>query len=201
MRRFAVLGLSLLALSTPMLADDGRMFEVSPFGGYRWGGEIEADNTPVFNVDGDVESAGSYGIRFNFYVWRNLQIELLASTQDTDLVDDAGLFGQDTLLSKIEVNYYHAGIIWQWENSRIKPYVGGTFGLARLEIETPRSNDERFSGSIGGGAKMYFNDHLGVRFDGRFYWTSLDQQNDCCQNEFDETMFQGEVSVGLILGF
>jgi hypothetical protein len=202
MRRFIILGLSLLALSTPVLAEDVRVFEVTPYGGYRWGGEIDASSTPVFNVNGDIDSAGSYGIRFDFFVWKNLQIELLASRQSTDLVDDQGLFGADTLLSEIDVSYYHAGVIWQWENSRIKPYVGGTFGVARLEIDTPRSSDERFSGSIGGGAKMYFNDHVGVRFDGRFFWTSLDGRgNDCCSNEFTDAMLQGEVSVGLILGF
>ena len=71
--------------------------------------------------------------------------------------------------------------------------------------------ENKFSGSIGGGVKIFFTDNIGLRLEGRGFWTLLDGNNDdyhyddCWDCSYDygysNTFDQGQASAGLIIAW
>ena len=64
--------------------------------------------------------------------------------------------------------------------------------------------------SRGGGVKVFFNEHVGLRFEGRGFFTVIDDYDsgcydDCCgcydYYEDGETLSQGQASAGLIFAW
>ncbi len=200
----------LLLVPTVALAQQG--FEITPFYGYTWGGSIEAEDNALFAYDVEVDDSEAYGITFDFPVSRGLKVELLASRQSTQLIEDEEMFGPDFALVDVDVSYYHVGVLYQWDtNSRIEPYVAGGLGVGMLEVDYPGVSDEDdFSASFAGGFKLYFSPHVGLRFDLRGYWTNTDREeddwdwddcdDDCWYGDWDD-LTQTQASVGLIVAF
>ena len=64
-------------------------------------------------------------------------------------------------------------------------------------------DEDEFSMSFGGGVKVWINNHVGFRFEGRGYWTDLGSAEDEWQfwDEYDDDLYQAEVKVGLVISF
>lgn len=210
--------LLLVVLLVPAFAfAQNHVMEVTPFAGYQWGGVISEYETDVFNQDVEVRDHGSYGLLVNVPITYGFQFELLYNRQQTSLGTDADLFDPSHTVANIDIDYYHAGLLWQFAPSpSVRPYVTMSLGMANLELDLPNAQDEqKLSGSFGGGVKFMMNKNFGVRFEGRGYWTdtSDDDYYDCCyaknlqpQNHdydyyYSEDLFQGEMLVGVIFAF
>lgn len=187
--------------------------EISPYGAYRYGGEVAAEDNVVFDEDVDVDESVSFGVRVDIPLTRNLQLELLAARQDTEFIEEGELFGGDTRLVDVAVDYYHLGVLWQWGNGQLHPYLVTSLGIGRIDIDVPGvSPEEEFSWSFGGGLKIMTSDHVGIRVENRWFWTNTDpddHDNDCWDDgEWDDDcwgysddLVQGEVSVGVVFSF
>jgi opacity protein-like surface antigen len=201
--------LMLLAAMTPLTAQAaGSGIEITPTIGYRWGGEIMAEDNVLFLDDVDVEESEAFGLIIDFPITPNLQIELMADRQETDL-GETDLFGSGRVAG-IDITYYHVGVLYQWNHHKVSPFVVGGIGLAELSPDVPgASSDERFSAGIGGGVKVRFSDHVGFRFEARGYWANTDTNEwddwwDECDHgcwDGDDDLVQAEVKAGLILSF
>jgi len=67
-------------------------------------------------------------------------------------------------------------------------------------------SETAFSTSFGGGVKVFFGKHVGMRFEGRGYYTILDTNSndggcDYYCYDYGEDMWQSEFSAGLIMRF
>lgn len=182
--------------------------EITPTVGYRWGGEILAEDNALFTSDVDLEESEAFGLIVDLPITSNLQIEIMADRQETDL-GEAALFGADDV-AEIEVTYYHVGVLYQWNHRHVSPFVVGSIGLAELSPDVPgASSDDRFSAGIGGGVKLRVSEHVGFRFEARGYWTNTDTDewddwwDDCGRGcwDGDDDLVQGEIKAGLILSF
>lgn len=213
MRRIAIAACA-AALLAPVAAraQGAYRFELTPQASYRWGGTISGDNNSLFNTDLKVDKGAGYGIALDLPLSRDFQLELLAHNQSTDLRFDQGLFGGDVALADIDITYYHVGILWQGGNGQVSPYVVASAGVTRLAPDVPgASSEERFSMSLGGGVKVFFDEHVGLRFEGRGFFTAIDNYdsgcygNYCCDSCYDynynDTLSQGQASLGLILAW
>ena len=212
MKRLAfALALGALLAPAAARADDGYRFELTPTAAYRWGGTISGRDNALTNFDLKVENSGAYGLTFDIPLSRNLQLELLANRQSTSLRFDQGLFGGDARVADIDIDYYHVGILWQFGNGQVFPYFVTTAGVTHLDPKVPGSSaEDRFSLSLGGGVKVFFNDHVGMRFEGRGFFTSISDYRSGCYDQYcdyyhhynyDSTMSQGQASMGLILAW
>jgi hypothetical protein len=186
------------------------MFELTPTFSYNFGGTIYGEDSVLSEFDLEADDGEAYGITFGIPVSRFAQIELLASRQSTELQFDDGLFGGSTPgFADFEVSYYHVGGLFQWGNGQIHPFVVLSLGVATLDPNVGGSRAEtRFSGSVGGGVKIFFTDNIGLRLEGRGFWTMLDGNNDdyhyddCyCDYGYDNTFDQGQASAGLIIAW
>jgi len=197
-------------LAAPLVAGaEAPAIEITPTIGYRWGGELQAQDNALFSTDVKLDESEAFGLTIDVPITSNLFVELMADRQDTDLGENA-LFGADTV-ADIKVTYYHVGVLYQWNLERVSPFVVGGLGLTELEPDlVGASSDSRFSASLGGGVKLQVSDHVGFRFEARGYWTNTDTQEwndwwDECDNgdcwDGNNDLVQGELKAGLIFSF
>lgn len=186
-------------------------FELTPQVGYRFGGEIDGNDNAFFDTDLEVDEGAAFGLTFDIPLSRNFQLELLFNRQDTELVFDEGLFGGNFDVADVTVDYYHVGVLWQGGNADVNPFFVFSAGVTRLDPDVPGAdNEDRFSMSLGGGVKIFFNEHVGLRLEGRGFFTAIDDYDSGCYDDrwycddyYDDgdTLAQGQASVGLIFAW
>ncbi len=174
MNKIAALSLLFATLAAQSLtargADDRWGVEVAPFAGHRFGGSFQDANT----LSGfELADANSFGLMLDFDSEPDKQIEVFLSRQDTQLTS-AGTFTGNPLFD-LTIDYYHVGGLYLLPvDGPMHPFVSGTIGLTSM---TPKRADltaeNRLSLSLGGGAKFFLSENVGVRFDVRAIYTML----------------------------
>ena len=206
----AIVVASLALAVAPAMAQDTRV-EISPYGGWRWGGEIDID-TVFLDEEVDVDESEVYGLRLNFALSREFQIELLAAHQPTSFTSgDDDLFGDDDRdLLDVDLETLQVGMLFQGGYGQMHPYGVVGFGVTRFDPDGDvLDEDERLSASFGGGLKVMVSRNVGFRFEGRYYWTDTGDDDECDDDDFFDDdddcwewnggLNQGEVTVGLVL--
>lgn len=184
------------------------MFELTPFGGYRYGGTIFADQTSLFgNQNVDVASAGNFGVNLGIPIGNAMKIELLVDRQNTHFTNGSGLFAPDQRLGGFDITYFHGGLQIPFAVSRnAAPYVVVSAGLANLEPRVSgASSDTRFSAGAGIGVKIPINRNVGIRIEERGYFTSLSSYSNRHYSnyyyDYNRDLYQGETNVGVFFRF
>lgn len=206
--------LPLLAPAAASAAGAGR-FELTPTASYNFGGAIDGGDTDLFDFDLEAEDSPAFGVTLDIPLASWVQLELLASRQSTELQFDSGLFGNDVGVADFDVSYYHVGGVFSWGTGQIHPFVVASAGVTELSPDVAGASSEtRFSASFGGGVKIFFSDHVGLRLEGRGFWTALDDYDSdydydfCCTGlgcdcdyGYDSEFTQAQASVGLIFAW
>ncbi len=195
-----------LALGAPAFAA-GPGVELSVFAGYRSGGDFNPLEgfDDFFEPDFEVDDADVYGATLAIPLGENFNLEFLYSHQETELFFDEGLFFEREKISDISVSYLHGGITYEWSPSQVHPFIGIGLGMAWLDPSRGDLDTEnRLSGHVSGGVKVYFNDHFGLRVEGRGLWADLaefDFDDSCCNDYGDNDLYQAEATLGLLFKF
>jgi opacity protein-like surface antigen len=191
-----------LVLTTVLLLPTAAMageFEITPFLGYQFGGDVTTFYQGEYH-DVNINSSGNWGLVLSLGLSPMTQIELLYSTQDTEA--DADRF-EDSL--GLRIDYWQVSMLWNFDpDSQIQPYV--VFGIGGTWLRPDGfSSLSRFSGNIGGGAKIFFSDNIGVRLEGRFFGTYINSTTSYCDPfwcyGYNNSLYQFDVSAGLIIRF
>jgi opacity protein-like surface antigen len=187
-------------------------FELTPFVGYRMGGEFDVPGEPgAAERSVELEPGASYGIDLGLYRDPNSFYELLYSRQLASLdSSDAALRGVD-----VSAEYLHVGgtATFPQDENWLVPYLSLTIGATRLEPQDGSYDTEtKFSASLGGGLRLPVNDNIAVTLGLRGYVTFVDSDTDlfclsgsegatCLLRTSSSTFFQGEAQLGLTLRF
>jgi hypothetical protein len=184
--------------------------EVTPFIGYTMGGDFTnaTTGTPL-----SFDDTSSYGIMVDFKQAVNKEggepwIELYYSRQQTKLKADQGPFVSNPLFD-VNVEYFHIGGTYGQATGKVKPFVVGTFGVTHM---TPKgdglSAETKFSLSLGGGVKLYLTEHVGLRFDARWFGTFFNGSGSvfcsggaCLVNVQGDVLSQYTANAGVVLAF
>ena len=147
-------------------------FEISPFGGYRFGGD------PFEVVAGralDIDYAPALGLTIDFPLPGGMQIEGFFSHQRASVpAAIGGPLGAPARIG-IAIDHWQVGGLQEFGPSwRARPFLTGTLGLTRYG--TSADSEVRFSVGAGGGVKLFPASRLGVRLDGRVFATILDAE-------------------------
>ncbi|HUP48636.1 MAG TPA: hypothetical protein VNA04_07585 [Thermoanaerobaculia bacterium] len=184
------------------------LFEVTPFGGYRYGGTLWAERSNLFVFDTDVASSGNLGLNFGIPIGGTpMKLELMVNQQRTYLSGGTGLFEPTIRLADFDITYYHGGLqIPLGTPHGFNPFFVISAGVANLRPDLPGVVAEnRFSASAGLGVKVPFNRNVGLRVEARGYFTTLgDDRDDCFRCSYDgygRDLYQGETNVGLVFSF
>jgi len=191
--------MTLLLPVTPVLAD-----EIAPFAGHRFGGYFADANTAT---EFEVADAAAYGLMLDFDLEPDKQIEIYLSHQNTYL-SASGIFTGDPLFD-LAIDYYHIGGIYMMPGSkRVRPFLSGTFGLTRMAPNrSDLTTEYRLSISLGTGAKIFFSENLGMRFDLRAIYTAMNADTEifcsdgCAIKVYSSGFVQTEVGAALMMIF
>lgn len=209
MKRLALV-LCLLALPTAALADGDYRWELTPHLSYHFGGDFNSEANAPLGSDLELDDGAAIGITFDIPMSENLQLELLLNHQESDLFFDGGIFGPDIKTIDAEITYAHVGLLAQFGRADVTPYFVVSGGITRIDPSYAGAGaDDRFSASLGGGIKLFFTPWIGLRFEGRGFWTHLDNYEVTCDRRFDrdvcydyrDYLSQGELTVGLIFAW
>ena len=205
MKRFA-LACCLVLLPGAAFADGDFRYELTPHVSHHFSGSLHTEGA-FFDGDFQIEDDVAYGLTFDIPLSNNLQLELLYNYQESDLFFDGGIFGPDIELLETEIAYAHIGLLAQFGRPSVTPYFVVSAGLTRFDPQEIQGAgaDNRFSVSLGAGVKLFFTDHIGLRFEGRGFWTEMDGLDGGCDQDecirFHDYFSQGEATLGLIFAW
>jgi hypothetical protein len=156
-------------LLAPAASAAGPRFEISPFAGYRIGGEWDSDSD---GEGADIDDGNSWGVGFGLYRDERSYWELLYSRRSAGLeTDDPALRAVD-----VTIEYFHFGGTLLFEQPQgFTTFVSLTAGLTRLEGSPGRySSENEFSASLAGGLRFAFSEAVHATFGVRGYATLVD---------------------------
>jgi hypothetical protein len=177
-------------------------FGISPFYGYRWGGEIQDAST---GSEYSFKDAPAYGLILDYapmdYYGR---FELLWSRQDSsvDFHGNNGLGKVDITIDVIQV-----GSMAEYGSERLRGYASAHVGATHFSSDG-YGDDTKFSFSIGAGVKAFLTKNIYLRADLCGFWTVTEGEgsfiyaNGVTVASFSgSTLWQGQVSAGLGVTF
>jgi hypothetical protein len=165
----------------------GGTVELNPFAGYLFGGrfgdfdfddDFDHGDRPHLEVDDDAVYGGRVGYNFT-NLW---QMELEYAQSDTSLDLDLRN-APDERLVDLRFQYFMGYLTLNFGQGRFVPYFTIGSGAADLRArasDASTSTDVRYTSAIGGGVKIFFIPHFGLRFDGRVYSTYLGDSTVVC---------------------
>lgn len=205
----AAIGLLAGAFAGTSSADDHPRVELTPYYGYRFGGQFDTDNPPpATNQSADMNSSGAWGVDLGIYRDRASFYELLYSHQSTDLNNkDPALKGKN-----VTVQYMQAGGTLLFPgNPHVVPYFSATIGATQFGA-SGYGSDTKFSGSLGGGVRFPFGGHFAATLGVRGYLTAVSGNTSffcasgsnggtCLVKTSGSGFFQGEGLIGFTAMF
>ena len=198
----------LLSTATALAQDQNFNFELTPYAGYRVGGEFEGTDGDL-SIDLDDDS--SFGFIFNARHSPVTQWEILYSRQETS-ADTIGTGLSDPSLD-LSVEYLQGGGTYLWDGEHVRPYLAATLGGTHVNVTTDGyDSDTFFSFSLGLGLQIQPNSRVGIRLEARSFGTLLDSDtdifcqsspaNNICAIRIDGTvLWQIEAFAGLVFRF
>jgi len=194
-----------LAASVLLLAAAGaaraQSVQITPFAGYAFGGSAR---DAVLDQERSFESALAYGGTISFPIGESWRFELLYSRQPTEL--EGGL----APAFDVTIERYLAGFQEEkGEGGNVRWFGSVWFGATRFVPDQGGVDPvTKFGAGVGLGVKTFLTKNLGLRFEGRGFFTLVkgDSGSFCSNGEclvvFSGTgLWQGDVSAGLILAF
>lgn len=179
--------------------------EVTPFGGYRFGGGFYE---LVTGESVDQDGAPSFGVVVDIPFRADLQIEAFVTHQEARFTLPASL-GAPRTSWRVTVDHYQLGGLRELAQGRARPFLTGLLGLTRYA--SAGDNEVRFSIGAGGGVKLFPVERVGLRLDGRVFATIVDANGDSlacapsagiCIGSLDAwAVWQAEFTAGLTVRF
>jgi len=189
--------------------------EVTPFGGYKFGGKIDVTNGGPFQQNLLIRSNYDYGAMVDYAIWPGFKAEFMWVNQPSTLALQSftSVPPTTTDVTKSTLSTFTWGIDYDFRgDQKMRPFVAGGIGFTHFtNIDNPNPNGvylgfyNRLAYNIGGGVKYYFMPHAGLRFDMRYLATrttpgiQCDQFGDCFRSNNHAN--QGEMNAGLIIKF
>lgn len=162
----ALVTASLVAGHAPLVR--AQTVEITPFAGYRFGGDFFELAVPG-PVDRD--GAPSAGVLLDVPLHDGLSFEALVTHQSAGFAIPAVGFGPP-VHEHVVVQHFLGGGLQEFGFGRVRPFLTGTVGLSRYAV--PGDSEIRVALAAGGGVKLYPWKMVGVRLDSRFYATFVD---------------------------
>ncbi len=185
-------------------------FDVTPLVGYRTGMSfptgIDVQQTTSPHVD--LDAAPSYGIAAGARVDDENVIEFRWARQGSHIHLEGSSLPSDlkVVVDQFHGDFTHEYVLHDWP-AWARPFVMGSVGATRISSRSGNSFT-RFSFGLGGGVKVFFTRHLGVRAQAEWLPVVVDPEvvsficgGGCIAHLSASLVSQGEVAVGPVLRF
>ena len=206
--------------ATATLAQSQHEFEITPYGGTRFGGRIRF-NPPASYSNGTqtttldyigLKSSFDYGVDVDYSIWPSFQGEFMWNRQPTELRAHDAVFGGLTDIGSANLDMYQWGVLWELhgEEAKLKPFIAMGLGFTHFGTYGVLTGmNYRFAYNIGGGVKYEPNSHIGLRLDVRYSPTHTTQESGYAYDYYYGTVpvtitnkaNQGQANIGVIFKF
>jgi hypothetical protein len=200
------------SLATSAAAEDEQpppRFELTPYAGYRLGGEFERqDGNGKFELD----EGSSEGLIFDIEARDvNTQWEVLYGHQSTHVATQFTFDPAERL--GLDVEYFQFGGTYLFDGDDTRPFIALTVGVTHFGPRPPGIDSESyFSGSLGGGVQLRKTKRVGVRLEARVYATLVNSDGAlfchsgpaggvCAIQIHGTALYQWEGSAGVVFRF
>lgn len=157
-----VVGVVMTAIGLARPAD-AQTFQVTPFAGYRFGGDLYEVMT---GTRLDIDGAASFGAVGDVFFDIGRSVTFIYSHQEAPI--DVAVPGGGRTRVRLSVDHWHAGATDELGGTpRVRPFLTGSLGLTRFG--GAGDTEMRFSMAASGGVKLLASPHYGARFDARVY--------------------------------
>jgi len=184
-------------------AVDAPLVEITPFYGYRLGGELE---------DSDVDDAAAYGLRVGYNLDDHGQVEVIYSIQRTRLEGSGDIFTPaGDVRFDLDVETWQVGGTYTWGPPRApaRGVIGVSAGINVFDPDTPEvDGDSRFAFSLYAGSRLRLSRFAVLRLQAGWISSWLDSDGEVlcadsrCVVAGDSEFFnQVELSAGVGFGF
>lgn len=154
-----------LLLIVPLTTLAQGQFEITPFGGYMFGGKFR-----FYEGELKIQDAGNYGALVDIEIATDTKIELLWSQMQTS-ARFKPYYGYDYISSdpfNLTLNYFQIGGVREADYDNIRPFGALTFGAAYFKPTSMGLPDNwQFAVTLGGGVKIWITEQIGIRLQGR----------------------------------
>lgn len=179
--------------------------EISPTGGYMFGGKMR-----FYEGELKIQNAATYGVAGDFELAPDTKIEI-AWNQMNSSAEFNPYYGYEEL--RVEpfdatVGYIHIGGMQEMDMDNIVPFGLFTLGATYFTPKnTTYTQSWKFSVALGGGAKIWFSDRVGIRLQGRLllpmFWGgagfTVGTGGAGMTVGAGTTMVQGDLTAGLVI--
>jgi opacity protein-like surface antigen len=188
-----------------------RGVEITPFGGTRFGGVIDANSSQVSNVDYlTIRSGWDYGAMLDVDLFPHAQAEFMWNNQPTVL--GAHIPGSgSSRIGEASLDMFQWSLLYQFlqPGSKFQPYAVAGVGFTSYNTNGIIDLGNEFAYNVGGGVKYFFTPHFGLRLEARYspsrttqgYGESCDQFGDCYTALVNNYAHQGQANLGVIFRF
>jgi hypothetical protein len=195
----------LLLLACNAAVASAQTIEVSPVGGYRFGGGFfeRVTNQPV-----DMDGAPAVGAVVNIGMHDGFWIEGLFTHQE-GRIDVPGGVHSAPVRWRVAVDQWLAGGLQEFGTSHtVRPFATGLLGFTRYAADG--DSEIRLAVGAGGGVKLCPWRHVAVRLDGRVFTTFADVGGNlvgcgagrlCVVGFYADLVWQAEFTAGLTIVF
>jgi hypothetical protein len=199
MRRCAALAVLLVALLGLGVEAHAQTAEIAVFAGFGFGGSLAS---PAGGQDIPIEAGPAYGAAFNTPIASTWRIELLFSRQASRLAEARSGAHIDVAMER-----YMAGIQEEKASGRVRAFGTFLIGATRF-VPAGFDSEAWFTVGLGLGVKTRLTEHVGLRFEGRAFYTPVTgngatvcSSGRCIFGYSGSGMFQGDVSGGVLFAF
>lgn len=142
--------------------------EVTPFGGYVFGGNMQGDYGDVH-----IDDNAQYGGMISFAVSKVMDVDLIYNRSDTKAHVNYFTYNgyaQPSLEIPLSINYMQIGFTKNFRvNPKVSPFVGFNLGACDFAPKEDYSDAWFFSVGMNAGAKIYFSNRIGLRLQAQGY--------------------------------
>ena len=206
----------------PLTTSAQTSYELTPFGGTRFGGQIAFNPPALFAPTGStsstavdfisIKSSFDYGVLFDYGVWPGFQLEFMWNHQPTELGAHDLITDVTSPVGPATLDMYQWGFLTEFRGDRakLKPFVVAGLGFTHFNTNGALSDfGNRFAYNIGGGVKYQFDRHVGLRLDVRYSPSRTTQSQVLVQDQFGDVFTQtqnshaqqGQANLGVIFRF
>ncbi|PCI52484.1 MAG: hypothetical protein COB45_12745 [Gammaproteobacteria bacterium] len=199
--------LCLLFISIAASANENSNVEITPFIGYRFGGDFDAMNdTTELTTNIKLNEDTSYGFLLAWDYDRKRQGELLVSHYTSQFSQRVNALASNDNLA---ITYVHIGGNVPISDGVVPLFVTGGLGLTHFSPDDSLlSNETRFSLNVGLATKILVSEQISLRFGGRIYATFFNSDSQIFCNEAhcaisisSDLWLQSEVNAGITFSF
>jgi len=205
MRTLSIVCLSAL-LALPVVAKETKTFEITPFAGYRFGGDFDygdEDSTTRLKL----EETTSFGLLTAWRFDTNRQGEVLISHYSTNFSQHSDFIPTD---DELAITYAHVGgNVTVSKSSFATWHVAGGLGFTHMSPQDNQlDNETRFSMNLGLIGKIPVSENVSLHLSGRVYGTFFNSdssifcnEDNCLISISSDLWVQQELAAGISVAF